>query len=144
MLQVHFPDHTKIVLSASGQVISATVLTPEATSHLSHNGDLLPQHVSNRDVLADNVHAMLFEGGRVRQRIIKANQIPGKLAFIQDVVSQWIGNKGLGRLDEDEGGTKLSWQGLTVKENKTKVDRVTVGRYGGDENRSTAVETVRV
>ncbi|USW54226.1 Putative serine/threonine-protein kinase, active [Septoria linicola] len=141
-LQVHFPDHTKIVLSSSGQVISATVLTPEATSHLSQNGDLQPQHVTNREVLADGVHAMLFEGGRVRQRIVKANQLPGKLAFIQDVVSQWINNNGLGRLDEDQGGAKLSWEGLTVKENKTKVDRVTVGRCGGDDLRS-AVETVK-
>lgn len=87
----------------------------------------------------------------MRQRIVKANEISGKLAFIRDVVSQWITNDGLGRLDEDHhqqqgggGSAKLSWQGLTVKENKTKVDRVTVGRYGGDDVRSTAtVETVR-
>lgn len=143
VLQVHFPDHTKIVLSASGQVVSATVLTPEATSHLSHNGELLPQHVTNREILADSVRALLFEGGRVRQRIVKANQLSAKLNFIQEVVSQWIDNNGLGRLDEDQGGAKLAWEGLTVKENKTKVDRVTVGRYGGDDVRPT-VETVRV
>ncbi|PPJ58480.1 hypothetical protein CBER1_05618 [Cercospora berteroae] len=139
-LQVHFPDHTKIVLSASGQVVSATVLTPEATSHLSHNGELLPQHVTNREILADSVQALLFEGGRVRQRIVKANQLSAKLNFIQEVVSQWIDNNGLGRLDEDQGGAKLAWEGLTVKENKTKVDRVTVGRYGGDDVRP-SVET---
>ncbi|KAF2218052.1 hypothetical protein CERZMDRAFT_119600 [Cercospora zeae-maydis SCOH1-5] len=142
-LQVHFPDHTKIVLSATGQVVSATVLTPEATSHLSQNGELLPQHVTNREILADSVQALLFEGGRVRQRIVKANQLSAKMNFIQEVVSQWIDNNGLGRLNEDQGGSRLAWDGLTVKENKTKVDRVTVGRYGGDDVRP-AVETVRV
>lgn len=52
-----------------------------------------------------------------------------------DVVSQWVGNSGLGRLDEDEGdgGEKMYWGGLSVKDgNVRKVERVTVGRFGGD------------
>lgn len=132
-LQVHFPDHTKLVLSAAGQTISATVLSVEATSYLSQHGELLPQHVNGRSVLADGVHAMLFEGGRVRQRIVKANQLAEKLAFVQDVVAQWVANSGLGRLDEDVDGEKLYWEGLTVRDSLKKTDRVTVGRYGGDE-----------
>lgn len=56
-----------------------------------------------------------------------------KLKFVLEVVSQWIGNGGLGKLDEDNGSEKLYWEGLCVKDGARKVDRVTVGRYGGDE-----------
>ncbi|KAF7198652.1 Serine/threonine-protein kinase plo1 [Pseudocercospora fuligena] len=134
-LQVHFPDHTKLVISADGQSVSATVLTAEAVSHLSQNGDLLPTQINQRQVLADSIHALLFEGGRVRQRMVKANQLADKLAFVRDAVSQWVANGGLGRLDEDDLGDKLYWEGLTVKDGTRKVDRVTVGRYGGDDVR---------
>lgn len=59
-----------------------------------------------------------------------------KLNFVLEVVKQWITNGGLGRLSDDEdgkGGEKLYWEGLMVKEGGArKVDRVTVGRFGGD------------
>ncbi|CAK4030849.1 Serine threonine- kinase plo1 [Lecanosticta acicola] len=135
-LQVHFPDHTKLVLSADGQHLSFTALTTEATAHLSHNGDLLPQHVNSRQLHQDSIQALLHEGGRVRQRVIKANQLSEKLNFVLQVANQWTANEGLGRLDEDlvEGAEKLYWEGLTVKDqNARKVERVTVGRFGGDE-----------
>jgi serine/threonine protein kinase len=137
-LQVHFPDHTKLVLSADGTVVSATVLGVDAAAHLAAHGDLLPQHVTTRQVLADGVAALLFEGGRIRQRLVRANHIAEKLAFVRDVVAQWIANSGLGRLDgddDDDGDAArgISWEGLTVKDNAKKVDRVTVGRYGGDD-----------
>ncbi|KAK4498716.1 hypothetical protein PRZ48_009226 [Zasmidium cellare] len=132
-LQVHFPDHTKLVLSPTGTHISATLLSVEATTHLSRSGDLLPAHVASRQVFADSIPSLLFDGGRVRQRLVKANQLSQKLEFVLDVVSQWVGNEGLGRLDEDEGGEKLYWEGLTVRDqNVRKVERVTVGRFGGD------------
>lgn len=71
----------------------------------------------------------------MRQRLVKANQLQQKLEFVLNVVSQWVGNSGLGRLDEDETecGEKLYWEGLSVKDgNVRKVERVTVGRFGGD------------
>ena len=66
---------------------------------------------------------------------MKANAVAEKLKFVLDVVGQWIENEGLGWLDKDEsaGGEKLYWEGLCVKDGARKVDRVTVGRYGGDE-----------
>ena len=110
-LQCHFPDHTKLVFSAKGTHISATCISPEAASYLSSNSDLLPHHVSSREVYADSVHALLHEGGRVRARIVRANALVEKVGFVRDVVGQWIGNGGLGRLDEDDGakGAKLYW-----------------------------------
>lgn len=120
------------MLSPSGLAVSATVLSTEAASHLSSQGELLPAHVNSRTVLADDVHALLFEGGRIRQRIVRANQMAEKLAFIKDVVGQWVRNGGLGRLDEDhDERRKISWDGLATKDAK-KIDRVCVGRHGGD------------
>lgn len=122
------------MLSASGTHISATCISPEAAAYLSSHSDLLPHHVSSREVFADTISGLIHEGGRVRARIVKANQIAEKLQFVLDVVEQWERNRGLGRLDADAGSDcKLYWEGLCVKDGARKVDRVTVGRYGGDE-----------
>lgn len=67
---------------------------------------------------------------------MKANAVHDKLSFVLNVVKQWIENGGIGRLDEDEAGErreKLYWEGLMVKDGARKMDRVTVGRYGGDQ-----------
>lgn len=136
MLQVHFPDHTKLVLSATGTHVSATCISAEAAAYLSNNADLLPHHVSSREIFADSICSLLHEGGRVRSRVVKANAVHDKLSFVLNVVKQWIENGGIGRLDEDEAGErreKLYWEGLMVKDGARKMDRVTVGRYGGDQ-----------
>lgn len=131
---MHFPDHTKLVLSAAGTYVSATCISPEAAAYLSSHSDLLPHHVSSREVYADNLQALLHEGGRIRSRTVKVNAMTEKLGFILQVVGQWIAHGGLGHLDEDtDQGEKLYWEGLMVKDGARKVDRVTVGRYGGDE-----------
>lgn len=134
-LQCHFPDHTKLVVSSKGTHVSATCISPEAASYLATNSDLLPHHVSSREVFADSVQGLLHEGGRVRARIVKANALAEKLAFVRDVVTQWTRNGGLGCLDEDAGGKgeRLYWEGLCVRDGAKKMDRVTVGKYGGDE-----------
>merc|ERR1712070_1216720 len=114
-LQVHFPDHTKLVLSATGQSLSATTISTEAAAYLASHSDLLPHHVSSREVYTDSTSSLLHEGGRIRQRIIRANQLHEKLDFVLQVVEQW------------------EWMGLAVRDGAKKVDRVTVGRYGGDD-----------
>ncbi|KAK5172214.1 Cell cycle serine/threonine-protein kinase cdc5/MSD2 [Saxophila tyrrhenica] len=128
-IQAHFPDHTKLVLSPTGTDISATCISPEAVSYLSTNGDLLPHHVSSREVLADSLSALLNEGGRVRARIVKANAIKEKLEFLQVVVGQWVEGGGFGRGDVDG----VRWKGVGGGEAKQgQAGVVTVGRYGGD------------
>lgn len=125
-----------MVISANGTAISATCISTEAAAYLSVNSDLLSHHVSSREVFADSVYSLLYEGGRIRSRTVKANNMSDKLSFILSVVDQWISNGGLGRLDDDRGdgcGEKLYWEGLMVKDGARKLDRVTVGRYGGDE-----------
>jgi serine/threonine protein kinase len=143
-LQVHFPDHTKLVLSADGRVVSATLLGVEATAHLAQFGELLPQHVTGREVHAGGIRDLLTTdvhgaGGRAKARVVRVNQLREKLAFVGEVVSQWVANGGLGRLSDDNGSEedvadgKLIWDGLAVKTPaRAAVDRVTVGRIGGD------------
>lgn len=136
--QVHFPDHTKLVLSASGTLISATCISTEAAAYLDHNSDLLAHHISGRETYNDTVQNLLHGGSRIIARIVKANDLARKLGFVAEVVGQWIGNQGLGRLDFDVGGEKLYWEGMMVKDQARKTDRVTVGRLGGDEQAVTA------
>lgn len=72
-------------------------------------------------------------------RTVRANRLAEKLELIVEVVSQWIDNGGLGRMDEDDGGERLSWEGLTVQDGQRRADRMTVGRHGGDRaNKMTA------
>ena len=125
------------MLSAAGTHISATCISPEAAAYLASNSDLLPHHVSSREVHADSIASLLHESGRVRARVVKANAMVEKLDFIERVVGQWITEGGVGRLCDDESGSdageRLYWEGLCVKDGAKKVDRVTVGRSGGDE-----------
>ena len=70
----------------------------------------------------------------MRARIVKANALAEKLTFVLNTVDQWIRNGGIGQLDEDDGGKgeRLYWEGLMVKDGARKMDRITVGRCGGD------------
>jgi len=133
-LQVSFPDHTKLVVSATGTHVAAMTITPEAAAYLATNGELLGHHINSREYFADSTVALLHEGGRLRARTVKANSISTKATFVHDVVAQWVKNGGLGRLDDDEaaGGEKLYWEGLMANDGARKMDRITVGRYGGD------------
>nr|POF19921.1 serine/threonine-protein kinase plo1 [Quercus suber] len=135
-VQVHFPDHTKIVLAQNATQVAMTCISTEAVAYLCSNPDLLPHHVSSREVFADSTTGLLHGGGRVRARIIKANQLGNKLKFILGVVGQWTRNGGLGRMDP-LGSDIAAWKGLAVSategEKQQPVHHVTVGRYGGDD-----------
>ena len=122
------------MLSGTGTHVSATCISPEAASYLAANSDILPHHVSSREIFTDSCVALLHEGGRVRARIVKANSIKEKLEFVVKIVGQWINNGGIGRLDDDAGegrGRELLWQGIESAEARKK-GIVTVGRQGGD------------
>jgi hypothetical protein len=88
-----------------------------------------------RELLMTDTHAV---GGRAKARIVRVNQLREKLAFVGEVVAQWVANGGLGRLSDDDGEQdgaerKLTWDGLAVKTPaRAAVERVTVGRLGGD------------
>ena len=59
-----------------------------------------------------------------------ANTLPAKLHFITQVMGHWISGGGLGcKL----AGTWPEWEGKTLEDAwESKVNWVTVGRFGGD------------
>lgn len=69
----------------------------------------------------------------MRARTVKANAVQEKLEFVLKITGQWAANGGLGRVDDDEEGRgeKLVWMGPSVP-GQRQVDRITVGRCGGD------------
>lgn len=67
-------------------------------------------------------------------QIVGANMLREKLEFLLQIVEQWIAGGGLGCSKTDNTG--MQWQGLWVKDHAKKVDWVTVGRWGGDDNRA--------
>lgn len=134
-LQVHFPDHTKLVLGADGLHCSATLLSTTACAHLADRADLLAEHVNDREVHADCTAALLHEGPRARHRLVAANGLQQKLQFVFEVVGQWVRNGGMGRLDEEMEQQKegrVFWEGPAVKTCARNVETITVGRFGGD------------
>ncbi|OQN99332.1 hypothetical protein B0A48_14309 [Cryoendolithus antarcticus] len=135
-MQLHFPDHTKLVLSPSGLHLSTTLLSPEAATYLSAHSTLLPHHISGRETLASTTQSLLHEGGRVQTRTVRANQVREKLEFLSRVVTEWVECGGLGRMRADDGsGEKVHWEGLCAGGQGKKVERGTVGRCGGDVSR---------
>ncbi|EGP87464.1 uncharacterized protein MYCGRDRAFT_42170 [Zymoseptoria tritici IPO323] len=140
-VQVHFPDHTKFVLSSLARSVSATLLSIEGAAQAAKGKELLPAHVNSRMVVQDSVGELLATSGpgRVRQRLVRVNRVREKLDFVGLVVEQWERNGGLGIMDEDVGsGERLEWDGGVVVGGEAKgkverVERVTVGRFGGDK-----------
>ncbi|GAB7365538.1 hypothetical protein MBLNU230_g6611t1 [Neophaeotheca triangularis] len=134
-LQVHFPDHTKLVLGADGLHVSATLLSASACTHLATRSDLLAEHVNDREVHADSTAALLHGGERSRQKLVVANLLQRKLEFVHGIVGQWVRNGGLGRLDgggDGEEAGKVWWEGPAVKACARNLETITVGRSGGD------------
>nr|OQO30571.1 hypothetical protein B0A51_01197 [Rachicladosporium sp. CCFEE 5018] len=135
-MQLHFSDHTKLVLSPSALHLSSTLLSPEAATYLSAHSTLLPHHISGRETLASTTQSLLHEGGRVQTRTVRANQVREKLEFLSSVVTEWVACGGLGRMRADDGvGEKVYWEGLCAGGQGKKVERGTVGRCGGDASR---------
>jgi hypothetical protein len=133
-VQVHFPDHTKFVLSPDARTLSMTLLSLEGAAQVAKGKELLPVHVNGRVVVQDAVREVLRVGGegRIRQRLVRVNRVREKLAFAGEVVECWGRNGGLGVMDEEGEGEKLVWD-EGRGEGERKVERVTVGRFGGDQ-----------
>ncbi|KZF26095.1 Pkinase-domain-containing protein [Xylona heveae TC161] len=134
--QFNFPDHTKIVMSEDGKWCDFYHLQPIAARALQHND---VEYLSNamldeREILSYSVRDML-RGSHGRHQfgdVIKANQFERKLYFIENVVLQWLANKGLGRQDLTQ---KIKWEGMqekTASGKRGKLVWVTVGARGED------------
>ncbi|KAH0236429.1 Pkinase-domain-containing protein, partial [Aureobasidium melanogenum] len=139
-VQLHFPDHTKFVLSADGLHTSATLVPVEGVRAIEEKHDLPTKLLRDRQTLVHSIHALLYgsqPGGRGRKLfadMVQANMVEEKLYLLLQILDQWISGGGLGCTGVGE--ERLQWQGSWVNEHARKIDWVTVGRLGGDEVRS--------
>lgn len=107
----------------------------EGVNAIELTNELPSRLLKGRETMMHSIHALLYgsQSGRGQKsfaEIIKANMVEQKLAFVLDVLDQWIKGGGLGRTATDE---RLQWQGLWVNDHVRKIDWNTVGRLGGDD-----------
>lgn len=134
--QLHFPDHTKLVFSADGLHVSATLVSVEGAAAMAATNELPARLLRDREIIEHPIDALLSSSHSNAEEIrlaelVKANMFEEKLSFLLQVLDQWVGGGGLGCAQDTDD--RLQWEGLWVKDHSKKVDWVTVGRHGGDE-----------
>ncbi|GAM82152.1 hypothetical protein ANO11243_001310 [Dothideomycetidae sp. 11243] len=134
-IQLHFPDHTKLVFSADGLYISATLVSEEGAAAMLTQHELPTELLRDRQVLQLSTESFLqacrtSSTSNATARVVKANMLEEKLMFVVQVLEQWTRAGGVGC--SKEGDERLLWNGLWVKDHAKKVDWITVGRHGGD------------
>ncbi|KAL1880191.1 hypothetical protein VTK73DRAFT_6222 [Phialemonium thermophilum] len=166
-MQFNFPDHTKIVLDATGTWCHFWHLPQDAAKRLEETGSLDEAALDNRTVLSYPVQTLLNFSTVVRQPaqrggmrsasnptrwrpeirpelqgIPAANQFRRKVEFIRDVVREWNANGGIGNSDMSREG-RLRWTGARETRNvpiPAKHVWVTIGARWGDERRCAYVD----
>lgn len=133
-LQIHFPDHTKLVFSPQGTHVSATLVSVEGVAAIEQTNNLPLRLLREREVLMESTHSILYgsQSGRGQKGfagVVKANMVEQKMRMVKEIVEQWIAGGGLGCGQCDD---RFQWQGPSVSDHSKKSDWVTVGRYGGD------------
>ncbi|MCJ1291363.1 Cell cycle serine/threonine-protein kinase cdc5/MSD2 [Xylographa carneopallida] len=128
--QFNFPDHTKLVLSATDPGADFYHLSVAAAALLK-KGRLLPKAaLEERDVLSYPLGVLL--AGRCADRdfsaVVAANELVAKVRFVREVVSVWARNGGLGCM----GRREMRWEGLAEVGGRERAVWVTVGKGGGD------------
>ena len=138
-LQFNFPDHTKVTiyhdqsLRIPEHVLDVVHLDPEDAKKLAAHGRLTSESLERRGEMTIGLREVLTEALRASEMdVVNANEVKEKLSWIRAVVGCWIKNRGLGRTGEE----KLGWSGLQEKrdDKKVKLQWVTVGRLGGDDD----------
>ncbi|KAJ4296289.1 class II myosin [Kalmusia sp. IMI 367209] len=99
--QFNFPDHTKLVLSSDAGYGKLVCLSMEGTAVLRDTNKVPWDFVKSRETLHGSLQQLLY--GSVRQEdsykeLTEANDLRGKLEFIQTIIQDWISGGGLGCL----------------------------------------------
>lgn len=162
-LQFNFPDHTKIVLDATGTWCHFWHLSQKAADLLATTGDMDETSLDDRAVLSYPLQTLLNftavprpsqsqRNTSVRYRpeipvelqgIPAANDFRRKVEFIRAVVKEWAKNGGLGKSDMSREG-RLKWPGVRQTKNcevVTKQVWVTVGARGEDTRHAVWVDS---
>ncbi|KAG6027152.1 hypothetical protein E4U41_001038 [Claviceps citrina] len=157
-VQFNFPDHTKIVLDATGTWCHFWHLPQEAAEILASTGTIGAQALDDRATLSYPLQTLLnFQSkpsarpASTRKRpeidpelqgIPAANDFRRKIEFIRNVVREWVTNGGLGNSSMSRA-TRLRWTGHREVVNTTTPQKhvwVTIGARWGDQRLSTLVD----
>ncbi|POR38222.1 Cell cycle serine/threonine-protein kinase CDC5/MSD2 [Tolypocladium paradoxum] len=161
-LQFNFPDHTKIVLDATGTWCHFWHLPQEAAERLAATGTIGAAALDDRATLSYPLQTLLnFQSkpsvtrsartttSRKRpeidpelQGIPAANDFRRKIEFIKNVVKEWVANGGQGNSSMSRE-TRLRWTGIRELVNATIPQKhvwVTIGARWGDQRLSTYVD----
>ncbi|KAI1430004.1 hypothetical protein F5Y12DRAFT_724200 [Xylaria sp. FL1777] len=158
-LQFNFPDHTKLVLDATGTWCHFWHLSQKSAEKLAATGELDESALDERGVLSYPVQTLLNftiksairptrNPTRKRpeinpdiQGIPGANDFRRKIEFIVGIIKEWATNDGLGnsRMDREH---RLMWDGSreTVRSGPSKHVWVTIGARWGDCRYSAVVD----
>ncbi|KAL7629421.1 Cell cycle serine/threonine-protein kinase cdc5/MSD2 [Parahypoxylon ruwenzoriense] len=151
-LQFNFPDHTKIVLDATGTWCHFWHLPQEAAERLATTGELDEAALDERAVLSYPLQTLLNFATKpairptrnatrkrpdinpMLQGIPAANDFRRKVEFIKDIIKEWVTNGGLGNSNMDREH-RQKWMGYreTVHGGPSKHVWVTIGARWGDE-----------
>ncbi|KAI9680155.1 MAG: Cell cycle serine/threonine-protein kinase cdc5/MSD2 [Trizodia sp. TS-e1964] len=135
-LQFNFPDHTKVSLSSDGTWCHFYYLPQKATKVMRTAGVLDNACLEERGQIFCPTNDLYWNDDPAD--IPLANHFQKKLAFIQEVVEEWVVLGGLGNVPTNE---RRKWNG---SRERTKMDLkhvwVTVGARDGDKRFS---ETLR-
>lgn len=154
-LQFNFPDHTKIVIDATGTWCHFWHLPEDAAKKLATDGTIGAEALDERGMLSYPLQTLLnFHSRSTRstatsrrrpeidpeiQGIPNANDFRRKIEFIKNVVKEWVTNGGLGNSSMARE-TRLRWTGFRETVN-TQIPQkhfwVTIGARWGDEQRIT-------
>lgn len=158
-LQFNFPDHTKIVLDATGTWCHFWHLPQEAAEKLASSGELDESALDERAVLSYPLQTLLNfatkpairptrnvtrkrpEINPMIQGIPAANDFRRKIEFIKNMIKEWVVNGGLGNSYMDREH-RQQWTGSreTVHSGPSKHVWVTIGARWGDERYSAVVD----
>ncbi|KAJ8126616.1 hypothetical protein O1611_g7022 [Lasiodiplodia mahajangana] len=158
-LQFNFPDHTKLVLDATGTWCHFWHLPQSSAEKLAATGQLDESALDDRGVLSYPVQTLLNfttkpairptrnptrkrpEINPEIQGIPGANDFRRKIEFIVRIIKEWTGNNGLGnsRMDREH---RLMWLGSreSVHSGPSKHVWVTIGARWGDRRYSAVVD----
>ncbi|KAM0437505.1 hypothetical protein ACHAPT_001869 [Fusarium lateritium] len=161
-LQFNFPDHTKIVIDATGSWCHFWHLPQDAAERLAKTGTIGAAALDDRAMLSYPLQTLLnFQAkptaprsGRTTttrrrpeiapelQGIPAANDFRRKIVFIKDVVKEWVVNGGLGN-SQMSRESRLRWGGYRENISTHTPQKhvwVTVGARWGDQRISTYVD----
>ncbi|KAF4122591.1 POLO box duplicated region [Geosmithia morbida] len=164
-VQFNFPDHTKIVLDATGTWCHFWHLPKAAAEKLAKEGTIEGSALDERAMLSYPLQTLLnfhskptisrsTRTSTTRKRpeidpelqgIPTANDFRNKIYFIKSVVKEWVANGGLGNSSMSRE-SRLRWTGYRELVNAQVPQKhvwVTVGARWGDERITTLVDPRR-